>query len=284
MRRWPGSRRRWGGGHYQALQLGGRLRSARLARISRAGDLIQRLQQPQPAGEPDLLRHDRPISRSGTGPDSETAIRRLDLVQDYADLHRPHRARTGAPRHWPSGRCPWSRIRRTLKSAGPPARCRPPASVADQVAETWNARDLTRSTPRHPAAARAARAVTPGGDHAPAANATTGRRPHQPHGRAGRRPASGPPGTARPAVTGIRAAAESRRAAPTGRTRTALPNHRSPRRPNHHHASEPMPCRVLTSVIDGDSSPGARIRTGWPRRLSSAIRTCVDASRRRWPY
>src|SRR5215469_2153590 len=52
------------------------------------GHLIQRLQQPQPAGKADLLLAAGVVSLLGID-DPKTARRRLGRVQGNADLHRP---------------------------------------------------------------------------------------------------------------------------------------------------------------------------------------------------
>ena len=53
------------------------------------GHLIQRLQQPQPAGEADFLARVGLVNRPGTADDPKTARRWLDPVQHNADLHAP---------------------------------------------------------------------------------------------------------------------------------------------------------------------------------------------------
>ena len=53
------------------------------------GHLIQRPQQPQPAGKADLLLAAGVVGLPGIGDDSKTARRRLGPVQDNADLHTP---------------------------------------------------------------------------------------------------------------------------------------------------------------------------------------------------
>ena len=53
------------------------------------GHLIQRPQQPQPAGEADLLLAAGIVSLLGIDDDPKTARRRLGPVQDNADLHTP---------------------------------------------------------------------------------------------------------------------------------------------------------------------------------------------------
>ena len=100
----------------------GRLYPARKAGIRRPGHLIQRLQQPQPAGEPDLTGRRRPLSLPGARHDPKTATRRLDLVQNYADLHQPHAASPGPQLHRPAGRCPRRHRRPTLIAHWPTAR------------------------------------------------------------------------------------------------------------------------------------------------------------------
>ena len=96
-------------GHHRGTTAGRQsaagLRTARQAGARRAGHLVQRLQQPQPAGEPDLPSCHRAVSLPGTGHDPETAGRWLDLVQNYADLHRPIVQSAGPPLHRPAGRC-----------------------------------------------------------------------------------------------------------------------------------------------------------------------------------
>ena len=54
-----------------------------------SGHLIQRAQQPQPAGEADLLAHVGLVSLSGAADDLKTARWRLGPVQHNTDLHTP---------------------------------------------------------------------------------------------------------------------------------------------------------------------------------------------------
>ncbi len=58
-----------------------------VARLS--GHLIQRPQQPQPAGEADFLARVGAVSLLGIDDDPKTARRRLGPVEDNADLHMP---------------------------------------------------------------------------------------------------------------------------------------------------------------------------------------------------
>ena len=90
--------------------------TARRAGASRPGHLIQRPYQPEPAGEPDLPGHQGAVVVPGTGHNPEAATRRLDLVQDYADLHPPHRASPKPRQHRPAGGCLSCRWRRTLRT------------------------------------------------------------------------------------------------------------------------------------------------------------------------
>jgi hypothetical protein len=53
------------------------------------GHLIQRPQQPQPAGKADLLLAAGVVSLPGSDDHPKTARRRLGPVQDNADLHTP---------------------------------------------------------------------------------------------------------------------------------------------------------------------------------------------------
>ena len=105
-------------GHHSWAARRGRLRPARQAGARRAGHLVQGLQQPQPAGKPDLPSRHRAVSLPNAGNDPETASRRLGLVQNYADLHRPIVQSPGPRRHRPDGRCPGRHRRRTLKRSG----------------------------------------------------------------------------------------------------------------------------------------------------------------------
>ena len=93
------------------------------ARVSRAaaqlgasGDAPPRHQARGPSGEPDLLVVLRPVSAAGIGHDPKAAARRLDLVQDYPDLHPSHRAGLHPRRHQPAGRCPGCHSRGTLRA------------------------------------------------------------------------------------------------------------------------------------------------------------------------
>ena len=59
------------------------------AGVGLCGHLIQRPQQPQPAGKANLLLAARMVSLLGIDDDPKTARRRLGPVQDNADLHTP---------------------------------------------------------------------------------------------------------------------------------------------------------------------------------------------------
>ena len=65
------------------------LAAAGCAAAGLRGHLIQCPQQPQPAGEPDVLPRAGPRNLPGTRDDPKTAGRRLGPVQDNTDLHTP---------------------------------------------------------------------------------------------------------------------------------------------------------------------------------------------------
>ena len=58
------------------------------AGVRRPGRLIQRSQQPEPASKPDLLCLSAGIPAS-TGGYRQPALRRIDPVHQYPDLHQP---------------------------------------------------------------------------------------------------------------------------------------------------------------------------------------------------